>query len=579
MNIGFIKRVFLIFSRKEKYQVSIIFILSIITSIFEMIGVFSIVPFMSLLTNPDYITNNTYFSYIANLYSLNLLDSKVYFGIIIIILFIFSNLMNVLTLWYTTNFVAEFQSRISSTVFKKYLSNSYNFFITSDHAVLSKNILDESCILADGVIYAFFQIFTKSLIILAISALMITVNPELFFGSIFLFAVIYLLIFVKYKKILYDIGFNRVEANESRYKKTREVLSNIKDVKYHSLEDFYVKSFSNSAYDFAHLNAKRNLISLLPRYFLEILTFGGIFSGIVYLIAINENLLLNIPMISMFLLSIYRIMPLLQNIFVNTTTIKSSEYVFNNIEAILSKPYQIKNKVSSNITFTKNINFENVYFSYLDNKHILENINLEIIKGETYAIIGGTGSGKTTLIDILLGFYDVKSGHITMDGFPLKGNSFKSINKIIGYVSQSISYLSDNILKNITFCDNHDEIDMDKVMKVIRIAKLDGLVKTLDKGIYGSIGDMGSMLSGGQKQRLGIARALYREPKILILDEATNALDRQTELEILNNIKESYQSITLILVTHRNTYLEFCDKIIKISDKKAIMRLSSKISK
>ncbi|MFL2568831.1 MAG: ABC transporter ATP-binding protein [Gammaproteobacteria bacterium] len=579
MNIGFIKRVFLIFSRKEKYQVSIIFILSIITSIFEMIGVFSIVPFMSLLTNPDYITNNTYFSYIANLYSLNLLDSKVYFGIIIIILFIFSNLMNVLTLWYTTNFVAEFQSRISSTVFKKYLSNSYNFFITSDHAVLSKNILDESCILADGVIYAFFQIFTKSLIILAISALMITVNPELFFGSIFLFAVIYLLIFVKYKKILYDIGFNRVEANESRYKKTREVLSNIKDVKYHSLEDFYVKSFSNSAYDFAHLNAKRNLISLLPRYFLEILTFGGIFSGIVYLIAINENLLLNIPMISMFLLSIYRIMPLLQNIFVNTTTIKSSEYVFNNIEAILSKPYQIKNKVSSNITFTKNINFENVYFSYLDNKHILENINLEIIKGETYAIIGGTGSGKTTLIDILLGFYDVKSGHITMDGFPLKGNSFKSINKIIGYVSQSISYLSDNILKNITFCDDHDEIDMDKVMKVIRIAKLDGLVKTLDKGIYGSIGDMGSMLSGGQKQRLGIARALYREPKILILDEATNALDRQTELEILNNIKESYQSITLILVTHRNTYLEFCDKIIKISDKKAIMRLSSKISK
>jgi ABC-type multidrug transport system fused ATPase/permease subunit len=165
---------------------------------------------------------------------------------------------------------------------------------------------------------------------------MITVNPELFFGSIFLFAVIYLLIFVRYKKVLYDIGFNRVEANESRYKKTREVLSNIKDVKYHSLEDFYIKSFSNSAYDFAHLNAKRNLISLLPRYFLEILTFGGIFSGIVYLIAIDENLLLNIPVISMFLLSIYRIMPLLQNIFVNTTTIKSSEYVFNNIKQAIS---------------------------------------------------------------------------------------------------------------------------------------------------------------------------------------------------------------------------------------------------
>ena len=576
MNIGFLKRVFLIFSSKEKYQVSIIFILSIITSIFEMIGVFSIVPFMSLLTNPDYITNNAYFSYFANSYSLNLIDSKVYFGIIIIILFIFSNLMNIVTLWYTMNFIAEYQSRISSTVLKKYLSNSYDFFIKSDHAILSKNVLDESCILADGVIYAILQILTKSLIIFAISILMIIVNPELFFGSIFLFAIIYLLIFVRYKKVLYDIGFNRVEANESRFKKTREVLSNIKDVKYHSLEDFYIKSFSNSAYDFAHLNAK---ISLLPRYFIEILTFGGIFSGIVYLIAIEESLLLNIPIISMFLLSIYRIMPLLQNIFINTTNIKSSEYVFNNIEAILSKPYQIKSKISSNIAFTKNINFENVYFNYVDNKNILENVNLEISKGETYAIIGGTGTGKTTIIDILLGFYDIKSGQITMDGFPLKGNSFKSINKIIGYVSQSISYLSDNILKNITFCDNHNDIDIDKVMKVIRITKLDDLVKTLDKGIYGNIGDMGSMLSGGQKQRLGIARALYREPQILILDEATNALDRQTELEILTNIKESYQSITLILVTHRNTYLEFCDKIIEISDKKTIMNLVSKINK
>ena len=579
MNIGFLKRVFLIFSSKEKYQVSIIFILSIITSIFEMIGVFSIVPFMSLLTNPDYITNNVYFSYFANSYSLNLIDSKVYFGIIIIILFIFSNLMNIVTLWYTMNFIAEYQSRISSTVLKKYLSNSYDFFIKSDHAILSKNVLDESCILADGVIYAILQILTKSLIIFAISILMIIVNPELFFGSIFLFAIIYLLIFVRYKKVLYNIGFNRVEANESRFKKTREVLSNIKDVKYHSLEEFYIKSFSNSAYDFAHLNAKRNLISLLPRYFIEILTFGGIFSGIVYLIAIEESLLLNIPVISMFLLSIYRIMPLLQNIFINTTNIKSSEYVFNNIEAILSKPYQIKSKISSNITFTKNINFENVYFNYVDNKNILENVNLEISKGETYAIIGGTGTGKTTIIDILLGFYDIKSGQITMDGFPLKGNSFKSINKIIGYVSQSISYLSDNILKNITFCDNHNDIDIDKVMKVIRITKLDDLVKTLDKGIYGNIGDMGSMLSGGQKQRLGIARALYREPQILILDEATNALDRQTELEILTNIKESYQSITLILVTHRNTYLEFCDKIIEISNKKTIMNLTGKINK
>ena len=572
MNIKFLKRVFSLFSNKEKYKVSIIFVLSIITSIFEMIGVFSIIPFMSLLTSPDYITNNIYFNYVANLYSLSLTDSKIYFGIIIIILFIFSNLMNIVTLWYTMNFIAEYQSRISSGVLKKYLSSSYNFFIKSDHSILSKNILDESCILADGVIYAMLQILTKSLIIVSISALMITVNPELFFGSIFLFAIIYLLIFVNFKNLLYEIGFNRVEANESRFKNTREVFSNIKDVKFYSLEDFYIKKFTNSAHDFAYLNARRNLISLLPRYFIEIITFGGIFSGIVYLIAINESLLLNIPMISMFLLSIYRIMPLLQNIFVNTANIKSSEYVFDNIEAILNKPDLVNNKQTTDMLFSKSIDFKNVYFNYNDGQNILENINLHLDKGKTYAIIGGTGSGKTTLIDILLGFYDVKSGKITIDGMELSGNSFRSINKIIGYVSQSISYLSDNIIKNIAFCDDESDVNIDRITKVINITRLSDLVQTLDKGMYENIGDMGSMLSGGQKQRLGIARALYRSPQILILDEATNALDKETELHILANIKQAYPGITLILITHRNTYLDFCDEIIEITDKNVIIK-------
>ncbi len=576
MNISFIKRVYSLFSSQERFQVSVIFFLSIITSVFEMIGVFSIVPFMGLLTNPEYITNNSYFSYFADMYSLNLIDSKVYFGIIIIILFIFSNLMNVLTLWYTMNFIAGYQSRISSTVLKKYLNRTYDFFIKSDHATLSKNILDESCILADGVVYAILQILTKLLIIIAISLLMIIVNPKLFFGSIFIFTIIYLLIFKKYKHILYNIGVNRVEANNNRYKDTREVLSNVKDVKYYALENLYVNKFNKSANDFAYLNAKRSLISILPRYFIEILTFGGIFSGIIYLIAVNESLLLNIPMISMFLLAIYRIMPLLQNIFTNITNIKSSEHVFDNIESVLKHEEQIHSKFTPNVSFNKKIVFKNVSFNYSDNSNILDNVNLEIKKGETYAVIGGTGSGKTTLIDILLGFYSIKSGEISIDNIPLKNNSFEMINKLIGYVSQNVSYISENIVNNITFCDSDKDIDIDKVKKVINITNLNHLVSSLNKGMYEYIGDMGSMLSGGQRQRLGIARTLYREPELLILDEATNALDRDTELVILNNIKNSYPNITLLIVTHRDTYLNLCDKIIEISGKKITVNLVNK---
>ncbi len=567
MSIDFLKRVFLVFTSKEKYQISIVFVLSIFTSIFEMIGVFSIVPFMSLLTNPDYITNNEYFSYFAASYSLNLIDSKVYFGIIIIILFVFSNLMNVVTLWYTMHFIAEYQTRISSTVFKKYLSNSYDFFIKSDHAILSKNILDESCVLADGVIYCILQIFTKSLIIVAISILMITVNPKLFFGSIFLFAVIYLLIFGKYKKVLFDIGFNRVEANESRYKKTREVLSNIKDVKYHSLENFYTDSFSNSSYNFAHLNAKRNLIGILPRYFIEIFTFGGVFALILYFLSVSDNFLEYIPTISMFLFAIYRIMPQLQNIFTNTTNIKSSEYVFKNIESILNMDMISRKNTTPIENFNKSISFQNVTFSYDGNSNILENIDLDIKKGQSYAIIGKTGTGKTTLIDSLLGFHKIKSGKIKLDEYDIKDNSFNFVNSIIGYVSQNISYVGDNILKNIVF-GGDDNIKLEEVKKIITVVDLEDVVSGLKNGIYENIGDMGSSLSGGQKQRIGIARALYRNPKILILDEATSSLDEKTERKIFQNIKDNYPDITILIITHRNGIISECDEIIEVDNKK-----------
>lgn len=565
MNLLFIQRVYCLFSKNEKYKVNIIFILSIITSIFETLGVFSIVPFMSLLTNPQYITDNIYFSHIASIYSLSLVESKVYFGILIIFLFIFSNLMNILTLWYTMNFIAAYQSRISTTVLNKYTQNPYNFFITSDHSVLSKNILDESCILADGVVYALLQIITKSLIIIAISILMIAVNPVLFFGSIFLFTIIYLLIFARYKKILFNIGVNRVEANNNRYKNTRDVLSNIKDVKYYTLEKQYIDKFHSSAKNFAYLNAKRNLIGLLPRYFIEILTFGTIFTGIIYLIASDESLLLNIPMISMFLLAIYRIVPLLQNIFTNTANIKSSEHVFDNIKAIIDTD-NYKQKSNTKINDFKNcIQFTDVSFGYDKNSYVLKNVDLNIDKGKIYAIVGETGIGKTTIIDLLLGFYKITSGKITIDGIQLNDNSFNSINHIIGYVSQNISYISDNIISNITFSDNQNNIDMKKIDKVIKVTQLNDLIEGLEEGLYEYIGDMGSMLSGGQKQRIGIARSLYREPEILILDEATSALDKETEISLLNNIKRYYPNITIIMITHRNTYLDQCDKIITVA--------------
>ncbi len=568
MNFALVRKVVNIFTSNEKNKVFIVLLLSILTSILEMLGVFSIVPFISLLTDPSFITSNKYVSYIISVNSMNLIESQIFFGILIIIIFVLSNILNILTLWLTINVIADFQCRISTTVLNNYLDQPYDYFIKNDHSVLSKNVLDESCILADGVIYAMMQIITKTLIILAISVLMIVVNYQLFFSSVFVFGFIYIIIFSRYRNILYNIGIKRVDANENRYKNTREVFNNVKDVKYYSNEKFYIDNFSTSAYNFAHLNAKRNLISILPRYFIEIFTFGGIFALIIYFISINESFLIHIPTISMFLFAIYRIMPQLQNIFTNTANIKSSEHVFNNIQKIINMKVIKKQNINRKTSFEKSILFKDVSFSYDNNTNILEKINLEIKKGRTYAIIGKTGTGKTTLIDALLGFYKIKSGSVMIDDKEIEANSFESINSVIGYVSQNISYIGDNILKNIAFCDNAKDLDMDRINRITSIVELDDVLDRLDNGIYQSIGDMGSMLSGGQRQRIGLARALYGNPKILILDEATNALDEKTEVKIFENINNCYPDITLIIITHRNSYISKCDEIIEIKDKK-----------
>ncbi len=567
MKISFINKVLNILNQSEKYKILGVFILGLTTSILEMLGVFSIIPFITLITDPGALLENKYTSIIIDAYALTLYETRMFFGITIIIIFVLSNILNIFTLWLTINVIADFQSRISSTVLSKYLYQPYKYFIENDHAYISKNILDESCILADGIIYALLQILTKMLIILGLSILMIIVNYQLFFMSIFLFGIIYILIFKRYRNILFNIGINRVKANEQRYKNTREVLNNIKDVKYYSNERYYISGFSDSAYSFAHLNAKRNLIGILPRYFIEIFTFGGVFALILYFLSVSDNFLEYIPTISMFLFAIYRIMPQLQNIFTNTTNIKSSEYVFKNIESILNMDMISRKNTTPIENFNKSISFQNVTFSYDGNSNILENIDLDIKKGQSYAIIGKTGTGKTTLIDSLLGFHKIKSGKIKLDEYDIKDNSFNFVNSIIGYVSQNISYVGDNILKNIVF-GGDDNIELEKVKKIITVVDLEDVVSGLKNGIYENIGDMGSSLSGGQKQRIGIARALYRNPKILILDEATSSLDEKTERKIFQNIKDNYPDITILIITHRNGIISECDEIIEVDNKK-----------
>ena len=449
----------------------------------------------------------------------------------------------------------------------KYLDQDYSYFIKSDVSNISRNILDESCVLSEGIVLPYLQVIAKSLIVVTISILLLLVDYKLFIASILFLLLIYFIIYKNIKALLQRNGAERLKENDKRFKNTHDAFNSIKDVKFYNIEKHYVNLFSNAANKYSFLTAKSILFSHLPKYMIEIVAFGGIFSLVLYLIAVDNSLIGNLPILSVFVLAAYRLLPSMQQIFANLTTIKFNMPVLELLENIIHLPGNEKNIKNNSLSFDKNIKFDDVTFGYEKNKSIIKNISFTINKGDFIGVVGSTGAGKTTIVDLLLGLYVPTQGAIYIDDKRIDNLDF-NLKSLIGYVSQNISLVNDTIVKNIAFGINDNEIDYKLIKEVIGKSQLTDLVNKLDDGIMSSIGDKGVKLSGGQRQRIGIARALYFNPKVLVLDEATNELDVHTEEMIFNNIKEKNPDMTILMITHRLTSLKLCNEVLLLNKSK-----------
>ena len=567
MNLNLTKKIIKLFDNRDKPQLIFVFLLIFSASIIEMLGVASIMPFIGLLTDPEAFSNTKYFSYIQSIFSGSKMDIIVITGLLVITLFVLSNLINAFTFWQIVKFSAVQNHRISSLLMSKYLDQDYSYFIKSDVSNISRNILDESCVLSEGIVLPYLQVIAKSLIVVTISILLLLVDYKLFIASILFLLLIYFIIYKNIKALLQRNGAERLKENDKRFKNTHDAFNSIKDVKFYNIEKHYVNLFSNAANKYSFLTAKSILFSHLPKYMIEIVAFGGIFSLVLYLIAVDNSLIGNLPILSVFVLAAYRLLPSMQQIFANLTTIKFNMPVLELLENIIHLPGNGKNIKNNSLSFDKNIKFDNVTFGYEKNKPIIKNISFTINKGDFIGVVGSTGAGKTTIVDLLLGLYVPTQGAIYIDDKRIDNLDF-NLKSLIGYVSQNISLVNDTIVKNIAFGINDNEIDYKLIKEVIGKSQLTDLVNKLDDGIMSSIGDKGVKLSGGQRQRIGIARALYFNPKVLVLDEATNELDVHTEEMIFNNIKEKNPDMTILMITHRLTSLKLCNEVLLLNKSK-----------
>ena len=556
-----IKKLIYFLDIKDKIFLLILFLLATLIGLIELIGIASIVPFIGILSDPDYIIQNEYFIKI-NEYLLLDTESLVFIsGIFLIMTFVLVNLLNLYNLWLTTRYGAKLGHKISMLTKKSYLDQSYRFFVNADIASISKNILDASGSIAESVILPFMTIISKIIIVIFISILLMTANIEAFTYSFLVMITIYALIFKNIKNKVKNYGSMRLDANDERFKNVNDCLNSIKDVKFYDAEKYYLNNFSKSQHDFLNLTVKCTILSTMPRYIIEIIGFGGFFSVILYMKYIGIDISLYLPVISLFIFAAYRLLPSINQIYALSSTLRfhipALDIIYNIVTLNESNNFSYNVKKMNSL-----ISFNSVNFSHNNNDLILKDVNLEIKKGSINAIVGETGAGKTTLLDLLLGFYQPSSGIINISNQLLDSDGK---NPKIGYVPQKISFVDDSICQNIAFGSKNHDIDINKVNYIIETVKLKELVNNLPNKIHERIGEDGVKLSGGQLQRIGIARALYLNPKILILDEATNALDVNTELEIFNSIMKSFEGLTIIWITHRQSSLSLCNNIFHLN--------------
>ncbi|WP_440917958.1 ABC transporter ATP-binding protein [Candidatus Pelagibacter sp.] len=571
------KKLLFLLSPAERKHAALLLIMNLIMALLEMIGVASIMPFIAVLTNPTLVETNIILNSIfkiSNIFGVNDNDKfLIFLGILVFVLLITSLTFKAATTFFQLKFVQMREYSIGKRLFEGYLNQPYSWFLGRHSADLGKSILSEVGVIINNGMQPFMVFISNTMIVILLISLLMLVDPKLTLIVSFTLGVAYGLIFKLVRKFLNHVGKLRMINNQLRFTTISEAFGAVKEVKVGGLEEIFIKRFSNPAQIFARSQASSSAISQIPRFALEAIAFGGIILLILFLMAKTGEIDSALPILSLYAFAGYRLLPAIQQIYSAFTQLSfvrpSVESLYNDLKNL--EKHNI-NQDQNNFLFNKAISLKNISYEYPNAPRTsLKDVSLNISVGTTVGIVGATGSGKTTMVDIILGLLESQKGFLEIDGQVITKKNVRSWQRIIGYVPQSIYLTDDTIAANIAFGVDPKSIDLQNIEKVSKIANLHQFViDELPNKYQTTIGEHGVRLSGGQRQRIGIARALYHNPKLLILDEATNALDNITEKAVMEKISSIKENLTIIMIAHRLSTVMQCDNIFLLEKGKLI---------
>ena len=540
----------------------------------EALSIASLLPFLSILTNPNNLEDIIFFNYISNLF--NLKDSNSFlFPLTIIFCFaiLSSGMIRILNLYLSNKLSALIGSDLSINCYRNTLYQPYQIHLKRNTSKIISTITEYISGTINS-LNAFLQMITALVVASSLILTLFLINIKIAFTIIFIVGAFYFLIVVLIRKKLKVNSLITSNASKEQIKAIQEGLGAIRDVLISGSQLFYLNVFEKYDKRKRLKQGESNFYAASPKFALE--SIGIVFITMIafqYTQEASGNISI-IPFLGALALGAQKLLPACQQIFLNWSTIKSYNYQIEGVLNLLKQPVEIipKRKYIGKVFLSKELELKNICFCYIKSSNFkLSNINLTIRKGERIGIIGETGSGKSTLLDIMMGLIKPDSGQFFIDGIDLiKNNKLDHWRSTISHVPQNI-YLSDTTIEeNIALGINSKNIDFVLLKECARKAQLHNFINTLPKKYKTNVGERGVQLSGGQKQRIGIARALYKKSKVLFLDEATSALDNKTEKEFLKAIDNLSKEITLVIVAHRLTTIEKCNKVIELNKGKVI---------